>query len=277
MLLFLRRNQVLLCSFLSILFSFYLLLAASRGHARSDPVGPLLLELLRPFQIAARATVMKSREIQQGFAGLWGLLSDNDRLRQQIQQLETERHRLLEAEATNLKLRELLDLKAELPKGSISAAVIANSASTWFQSLTLDKGSRDGMSKGMAVVSPMGVVGQVVDVTPRGAKVLLVTDPHSAVDVFAQRSRSRGIVAGFLNNGAIMKYVKRSEDIQVDDRLITSGLDGIFPKGLLVGTVTAVSKKGRGLFQSVEVSLAVDPSRMEEVLVLFSEETRTKK
>ena len=73
-----------------------------------------------------------------------------------------------------------------------------------------------------------------------------------------------------------MKYVKRSEDIQVEDRLITSGLDGIFPKGLLVGTVTAVSKKGRGLFQSVEVSLAVDQSRMEEVLVLFSEETRPK-
>lgn len=276
MLVFVRRNQVLLSSFLCILFSFYLLYAASRGHVRADPIGPLLLELLRPFQIGAQATVVKSREIQQRAAALWGLSSENERLKRQIQELEAERDRLLEAHATNLKLRELLDLKAQLPKGAVSAAVIANSASTWFQSLTLNKGSQHGIRKGMAVVSPVGVLGQVVAVTPRSAKVLLITDPHSAVDVLAQRGRARGIVSGSLNNGAIMKYVKRSEDIQVDDRLITSGLDGIFPKGLLVGTVKAVNKKGQGLFQYVEISLAVDPARMEEVLVLSPEEAPTK-
>jgi rod shape-determining protein MreC len=120
----------------------------------------------------------------------------------------------------------------------------------------------------MAVVSPLGVIGQVVAVTSRSAKVLLLTDPNSGVDAFVQRSRARGIVSGSLDYGPIMKYVKRSEDVKEGDRLITSGLDGVFPKGLLVGTITKVNKKNFGLFQYVEVALAVDPSEIEEVLVV---------
>ncbi|MEK7228952.1 MAG: rod shape-determining protein MreC, partial [Candidatus Binatota bacterium] len=123
----------------------------------------------------------------------------------------------------------------------------------------------------------VGVVGQVVAVTSRSAKVLLVTDPHSGVDVIVQRSRARGIVSGSLDSAPIMKYVKRSEDIQEGDRLITSGLDGTFPKGLLVGTVAKVRKKSFGLFQYVEVALAVDPSRIEEVLVVSPEIIQPKK
>jgi len=83
-----------------------------------------------------------------------------------------------------------------------------------------------------------------------------------------QRTRSRGIVSGSLENGLVLKYMKRSEDIQVGDRLITSGLDGVFPKGLMVGTVTHVNKQNLGLFQFVEVLPAVQPSRVEEVLVV---------
>jgi len=111
-------------------------------------------------------------------------------------------------------------------------------------------------------------VGQVVEVTHRSSKVLLLTDPYSAVDVIVQRSRARGIVSGSIESGPIMKYVKRSEEIKEGDRLVTSGLDGVFPKGLLVGTVAKVRKKNFGLFQDVGASLSVDPSRLEEVLVV---------
>jgi rod shape-determining protein MreC len=157
-----------------------------------------------------------------------------------------------------------------LPPGSVTASVVANSASTWFHSLLIDKGRSSKVEKGMAVVSHLGVVGQVVSVTSKNAKILLVTDSHSGVDAIVQRSRARGIVAGSLENGPIMKYVKRSDDLQEGDRLVTSGLDGVFPKGLLIGTVSKVNKKSLGLFQHVEVSLAVDPSRLEEVLVVRS-------
>lgn len=268
MLAFVRRNQVLLTSFFCLLFSLYILSAAARGRLRRDPIGPLLLELMRPLQIGAQATVTKLREIQQGYITLRRLASENERLKGRTLELEAERNRLLEAEATNRRLRELLEFRSQLPPGSLTAAVIANSASTWFHSFILNKGSADGVLQGMAVVSPVGVIGQVIAVTSNSSKVLLITDPHSGVDVFDQRSRARGIVSGSLESGPMMKYSKRSEDIQEGDRLITSGLDGIFPKGLLVGTVVKVRKKSFGLFQYVEVALAVDPSRLEEVLVV---------
>lgn len=271
MLAFFRRNQVLLTSYLCLLFSLSILAAAARGHLRVDPIGPLLLGLMRPLQIGAQTTVVRVRELHQRYTALRGVKGENENLKRRILDLEAERNRLLEAEATNRRLRELLDFRSQLPSGSTTAAVIGNSASTWFHSFILDKGSADGVLKGMAVVSPVGVVGQVVAVASRSAKVLLITDHHSGVDVVVQRSRARGIVSGSPENGPVMKYVKRSEDVQEGDRLITSGLDGIFPKGLLVGTVAKVRKKGYGLFQYVGVTLAVDPSRIEEVLVVSAE------
>lgn len=277
MLAFLRRNQVLLTSFVCVLFSLYILSAAARGHLSRDPIGPLLLGLMRPLQIAALGTIGKLLELQGKYMAFKGIASENERLKGRIVELEAERNRLLEVEATNRRLRELLDFRSQLPPGAVTAAVIGNSASTWFRSFILDKGSADGLFKGMAVVSPVGVVGQIVSVTSRSAKVLLITDPHSGVDVMVQRSRARGIVSGSLDSGPIMKYAKRSEDIQEGDRLITSGLDGIFPKGLLVGTVAKVRKKSFGLFQYVEVALAVDPAQLEEVLLVSAEATGPKK
>lgn len=267
----------MLTSFLCVLFSLYILSAAARGRLRRDPIGPLLLGLMRPLQIAEQVTVVKLKEIQQRYITFRTLASENERLKGHITKLEAERNRLLEVEATNHRLREVLELRSQLPSGSVTAAVIGNSASTWFHSFILDKGSADGLLKGMAVVSPTGAVGQVVAVTSRSAKVLLMTDPHSGVDVIVQRSRARGIVSGSLDSAPILKYAKRSEDIQEGDRLITSGLDGIFPKGLLVGTITKVRKKTFGLFQYVEVALAVDPSRIEEVLVVSPEIIQPKK
>lgn len=273
---FLRKNQVLLSSFLSVFLSLTILAAAARGHLKSDPIGPLLLMLMRPLQIGARTMVLWTGEIGEVSARLVRLAGENQNLRQRVEELEAERNRLLEVEATNRRLRELLDFRSQLPSESLTAAVIGSSASTWFRSLTLDKGSKDGVAKGMAVVTPAGVVGQVVAVAERSAKVLLLTDPHSGVDVIDQRSRARGIVAGSLEEGPIVKYVKRSEEIQTGDRLITSGLDGVFPKGLLVGTVTKVRKKSFGLFQVVGVELAVDPSTVEEALLVASASTPVK-
>ncbi|MGH7774921.1 MAG: rod shape-determining protein MreC [Candidatus Binatia bacterium] len=269
---FFRRNQILLSSFLCVLISLSILAAASRGHLRADPIGPLLLGLVRPLQIGTQVVVVKLRELQQRYTAFWGLRWENENLRRRVLELEAERNRLLEAEATNQRLRALLEFRSQLPSGSVTAAVIGNSGSTWFHSFILNKGSADGVAKGMAVVSPLGVVGQVVAVTPRSSKVLLITDHHSGVDVVVQRSRARGIVSGSLDNGPLMKYVKRSEDVQEGDRLITSGLDSVFPKGLMVGTVVKVRKKSHGLFQYIGVALAADPSRIEEVLVVSAEE-----
>jgi rod shape-determining protein MreC len=268
---FLRKNQILLSSCFCLFLSLYILTAAARGQLKNDPIGPVLLWIIRPLQIAAQSTTHWIQEVRNSYSMLDNYKAENEKLRNRIQQLEVERNQLLEAEATNRRLQQLLEFRSTLPSDSMTASIIANSASTWFKSCLLDKGSADGVRKGMAAVTPLGVVGQVVAVTPRTAKVLLLTDPNSGVDVFVQRTRARGIVSGSLDNGTIMKYVKRTEDIQEGDRLVTSGLDGIFPKGIVVGAVIKVRKQTLGLFQSIEVLPAVSLARTEEVLIVKSE------
>ncbi|MGE5303163.1 MAG: rod shape-determining protein MreC [Alphaproteobacteria bacterium] len=274
---FLRKNQVLISSYFCLLLSLYIVSAAARGQLKSDPVGPVLMWMFRPLQLGVQLTSGWIQELQDSYMTLAAFKAENDRLRRRIQTLEIERNKWLEAEATNRRLQQLLEFRSHLPAGSVTASIIANSASTWFQSCLLDKGSNDRVRKGMAVVTPLGVVGQVVSVTGRTAKVLLITDPNSGVDVLVQRTRARGIVSGSLENGPILKYVKRSEDIQVGDRLITSGLDGIFPKGMMVGTVIKARKQNLGLFQYIEVMPAVTSAQTEEVMVVSAEPSQGSK
>jgi rod shape-determining protein MreC len=120
----------------------------------------------------------------------------------------------------------------------------------------------------MAVVISEGVVGRVIEVSPDTAKVLLLTDPNSALDVIIQRSRAQGIMEGKVDEVCVLKYVQKSDDVQVGDQVITSGLGGIFPKGLMTGMVTKLDRKRPGIFQYIEVSPAVDFSKLEEVLIL---------
>jgi rod shape-determining protein MreC len=277
MLAFLRKYQVPVASCVCVFLYIYILTAAARGRLKSDPVGPALLWFLRPLQVALQTANNWIQEIQESRLTMRGYKAENERLRQRIMELEGERNRLLEAEATNRRLQQLLDFRAQLPAGGITASVIALSASPWFRSCMLDKGSADGIRKGMAVLTPLGALGRVIEVSSQTAKVLLVTDPNSGVDVVVQRTRARGIVSGSLENGPIMKYVKHGEDIQVADRLVTSGLDGVFPKGILVATVTAVRKQTVGLFQQINVLPAVTLDTTEQVLVVSAQNSAARK
>ena len=268
MLAFVRRNQIPLSSCFCLLLSLYLLTAGARGQLKYDPIGPALLWFLRPLEIGAPAATVWFKELGQSSLTRTSLKNDNEQMRKRLQDLEAERNRLLETDATNKRLQQLLDFREQFPAASITASIIASSASTWFQSCLINKGSAENVRKGMAVVTPLGVLGQVVSVAARSAKVLLITDANSGVDVVVQRTRSRGIVSGSLEGGTVIKYVKRSEEIQEGDRLVTSGLDGVFPKGILVGTVGKVRKQQAGLFQHVEVIPAVRAAQTEEVLVI---------
>jgi rod shape-determining protein MreC len=276
MLAFLRKNQVPVSCCFCLFLSVYILSAAARGQLKNEPLSAVLMWILRPLQIAAQGTVNWIGGLHENYDTIAGFRAENERLRTRIQNLEIERQKLLEAQATNYQLKQLLDFRAELPGKAITASIIANSPTSWFRSCLLDKGSIDGVRKGMAVVTPLGVVGQVVAVTPRTAKVLLLNDPNSGIDVLVQRTRARGIVSGSLENGTILKYVKRSEDIQEGDRLITSGTDGVFPRGMMVATVIKVVKQHLGLFQFIEVLPAVQPARIEEVLIVAVGETENK-
>ncbi len=120
----------------------------------------------------------------------------------------------------------------------------------------------------MAVLANQGVVGKIIAVSPNASRVLLIDDHNSALDGFDQRSRARGIVAGLVDDGVILKYADRSQDLRAGDTVVTSGLDGIFPRGLLVGTVQSVHREGPGLFLAVRIAPAVDFRELEQVLIL---------
>jgi rod shape-determining protein MreC len=267
MLEFVRRNRVLLSSGFFLLCSLGLLSANARQPGRIDPLGHVFLEVMAPFQRFTAGITGGTRGLWGRYVDLIGVQAENERLRTRLRELEARGTHQSETDLMNRRLKRLLALQKELPTRAVAAAVTARDASVWFQSLTLNKGQQDGVSSGMPVIAPEGVVGLISGASPHASRVILLTDPNSGIDVLVQRTRVRGIVSGLLEQGTILKYVKRSDDVRVGDRVVASGLDGVFPKGLPVGRVTKVSRKDRGLFLYAEVTPDADASRLEEVLV----------
>jgi rod shape-determining protein MreC len=173
-----------------------------------------------------------------------------------------------EVRLENERLRLLLDFKEAQEIDTLPARVIAEDASSWFRTVTIDKGSEQGVVEGLSVVVAEGVVGRVVRSSPKFARVLLITDASSAVASLLQNNRARGVCRGQGEN-LVFDFVLRQEEIKVGDRVVTSGMGGVFPKGLVIGNVKSVDRQEFGLFQAIEVLPAVDFSHLEEVLVLL--------
>jgi rod shape-determining protein MreC len=244
-----------------------LVVQSGRGTARGDRLGRFLLEVMAPFQRGATGAVGTIAGSWRGAAELFRARTDNAALRDRARRLEQELDRLSEVELENERLRTLLDFRRTLQGDLLTARVVGRDATGLARTLTIDRGENDGVARGAAALAPEGIVGQIFLVSRHAARILLLSDHNSGVDALVQRTRARGIVQGTVEGGCVLKYVKRTEDVQVGDALVTSGLDGIFPKGLPVGRVMAIDKHGQGLFQSAEVAPRVDPDRLEEVLV----------
>ncbi len=205
--------------------------------------------------------------VGKGYVFLVGTRKENDHLRKENEWLQIENDVMNELLHENERLRDALDFqRLHLPKG-IMARVIGKESSPASSTVTLNKGSDHGLQKDMAVITAQGVVGKVHAVQAISSKVLLLTDPGNTLAVRVMRNREEGLLEGKLVNCAL-KYVSYYADIQKGDLLITSGLDGIFPKGLAVARVVKVSKHEASAFQTVLAEPSVRFSRLEEVLVL---------
>jgi rod shape-determining protein MreC len=268
MLEFVRRNRVILTSGSLLLISLLLLSSGSRTRRRIDPFAGVLLETMRPLQSAVALGLDVVTDAWRKYVGLIGVKRENEQLRQRLLALEQQAVRMAEVEETDKRLSELLSFRSSFDGDLQAAQIIGRDPLPWFGTVTIDKGEADGVHKNMAVLSPFGVVGQTMTSSAHAARVLLITDHNSGVDAVVQRSRARGIVEGALDGGCIMKYLKRGEDVEVGDRIVTSGLDGIFPKGIIIGTVTHVTRGNRGLLQLAEVQPSVPLDRIEEVVVV---------
>ena len=265
---FLWRNRVLLTSTGLLIIALHMMTVGVNPGSRAMRPSSLLLEAVQPVESAFSGFGSGISAVFHDYLDLVHVRAENAQLRAELARVNTERARLAELEVENRHLSELLELKDLLGLDAVAATVIGSDATGLSRTLVLGQGTNDGLKPGMAVLSNQGVVGRVIAASAHASRVLLIDDHNSALDGFDQRSRARGIVAGVVDDGLAMKYVDRSEDVHDGDTVVTSGLDGIFPRGLLVGTIRTVRREGPGMFVSVAIAPAVDFRSIEQVLVV---------
>lgn len=254
-----------------LIFLLALSLISANLHSRENMsfFESLVVGITSPVQKAVWGIIGGVGSFWRGYFYLVGLEQENQALKRELQELKLQMNRYREADLANERLRALLNFKKSIATPLLPAQLVAFDPSGWFQTILIDKGRNDGVVQDMAVVSSEGLVGRIIGVGNHHAKVLLILDGNSAVDAYIQRSRARGVLVGLGLELCLLKYVQRNEDVQVGDQVISSGMGGVFPKGLLVGTVQEVVRGSSGLFQRVEVEPAVNFSRLEEVLVVI--------
>jgi rod shape-determining protein MreC len=184
------------------------------------------------------------------------------------QEIDQERNQCLEAKYENERLRALLELKSQRANYITTAEVFARDPTNWFQILWINKGRDDGIAKDMIAVTPLGIVGRIHKVFADSATVILITDVNSSVAARIQSSRIEGILEGRGDKRCYLKYVPQEADVIVGDRVITSGLEGIYPEGLQIGYVVDINKRPGEFFQVIEVAPAQHLSAVEEVALL---------
>ncbi len=265
---FLRRHQITVVSVLLCLFSLHIYFTGKRGAGVWPLVNGAMGLVLPPVQ----ELVIKAHK---GVTGLWydylflvGVRKENETLRRTLMDLIEENNRLREEIKLNSRLREVIDFKETTPLDTIAAEIIGFNIREWTRTVTINRGSDDGVVEDMPVISPSGIVGRVLSTAKHSSKVLLITDPRSNVDVIVQRTRVKGVVEGFGTEGLKLKYIRQLDDVRVGDVVVTAGLSGIFPKGLLIGEVTKIEKGKDNFFKYIEVRPGVDVQRLEEVLLV---------
>jgi rod shape-determining protein MreC len=261
------RNSTYL--FLAVVVAQLVLISAQVTTKTGAPIlQAVAFGIVSEVQRAGAAVVHTAVGLWTGYVDLRGLRDENERLQRELGQarIALQQERALAQRSRNLA--ELLDLRSRIAVDTAAADVIAAAATPEFRSITIGKGTQAGLRSDMAVIAPAGVVGRVIVPSARAAKVQLLIDRNAAAGALIERSRAQGVAVG-TGDGVRLEYVSGSADIQVGDTVITSGIDGIYPKGFVIGRVEKIERSG-GAYGAVAVRPAVDFSRLEEVLVVLT-------
>jgi rod shape-determining protein MreC len=262
-----RWNAILL---VILLLSQLLLMSGSvQGGDGSQRLRSWLTRVSGPVVDASGNAGGAFRDAVGGSQQLFGTRARNRELESEVQRLSTELRRAREAVEENARLRRLLDMREELVPDSLGASVVTASHAGEANLIVIDRGVHDGVRVDQPVVAWGGAVGRVVSVDAGHAVVRLLDDPFSGVAAVVQRSRAQGVVVGRGGKTLDMLYVPRFSDVLHGDRVVTSGMDGIFPRGFGIGRVSAVHEVPDGS-QRIQVEPEVDLRSLEEVLVLLS-------
>ncbi len=255
---------------LFLLLSFHLVLMASavRGAHGVSVLEETLLSLAAPFLKTAAWASGGISGVWHGWIDLRGTEMENRRLRAEVGTLRLEARAAEESRQEAQRLRDLLELKDEGGRGAVAARVIARGGGS-ARVVLLGGGGTQGIARNQSVITPAGVVGRVIEVAPGVAKVQTLLDPNSGVAALIQRTRVQGILVGEGDDSCRLEFVSGLLRVEVGDVVVTSGLDDIHPKGIILGVVSEVGEV-KGLTRYVKVRPEVDFRKLEEVLVLTS-------
>lgn len=229
----------------------------------------LLLGLITPPLKITTQTINKANQVWNEYLFLVNLKKENSILKDKAAKLKFENQLLNEQAFENKRLRKLLSFKEKFTYKILPAEIIGRDPSSWFKTITIDKGKNAGVLPESGVITPNGVVGKVINVSGNTSKVLLITDVNSSVDAVVKSSRARGIVDGYSENKCKLSYVLKKEEIKQDAVIVCSGLHGIYPKGVIIGIVSRVDQDKQGFFQFVEIKPSVDFSKLNEILIVI--------
>lgn len=260
-----QRTAVL---FIAVMVGHILLISAQVTSKSGVP----LLELVTfgafsELQRAASALTGGVHNAWTGYANLRGVRSENEQLKRQLGVLQVQLQQERAAAQRTHELEALLGFQRQLAVKTVAASVIGAGASPDFRTATINRGSGDGLKTNMAVIAPTGVVGRIVTLTPRASKVQLLVDRNAGAGALVERSRAQGVVLGSGEELLRMEYVSDVADVKAGDTIITSGIDGIYPKGFVIGKVESVDK-GNGIYKIIHVRPSADFNRLEDVLVV---------
>ncbi len=262
------RGAILVLVFISVFL--YIFSLNFRTASKMDVLQRSVTEAVSP-PIRLFGNIFSGlEEFFYNYIWLKNLRVENVSLKREIAELESKVTSYQEAYVENQRLRRLLDFKTSISAVTVPARVIMYDLTGWFQTLIVDKGFRDGIGPDMPVVNDEGLIGRILDVSDRHCRVLLITDQGSSVDAIDQRNRVRGILCGKDPNGCLLKYIRSNLDIREGDLVITSGKDGVYPKGLRLGVIQTAYKDPVDLFLKIEVKPLVRLSALEEVLIIKS-------
>jgi rod shape-determining protein MreC len=263
-----RRNNVYL--FIAVIVTQVVIISAQVTTKSGAPVlEAVTFGALSEVQRAAAGMVQAVKGVWTGYADLRGVKAENERLTRELGSariaLQQERSRSQRTRS----LEALLELRGRVPLQTTAADVIAAAATPEFRTITVGKGASDGLRPDMAVIAPAGVVGRVIVPAAHAAKVQLLIDRNAAAGALIERTRAQGVATGWGENVLKLEYVSGSADIAVGDVVVTSGIDGIYPKGFVIGRIEKLERSG-GAYGAISVRPAVDFSSLEEVLVVLT-------
>jgi len=222
-----------------------------------------------PFKYVFNAAYEGSTSGARGFFRLKGIQKENEQLKAEIKEYKAKIVLLDELSRENEKLRGALNFRSKnVMSRLLPAEIIGRSGSNWFNIIEINRGSADKVANDSAVINGEGLVGRVFDVSQYSSKVLLVTDPSSAVSVLDASTSDMGIASGNSIGPLKIRYMSATAVVKIGDKIITSGMSDIFPKGVMVGVVRSVNKKDYDIFQKVDVDPAVNFSRIDKVFVI---------